>query len=94
MLPYLDREATTDGRDRRGPVDDLGKPVSRLCEKFTVQVSALWIDLIFAQVVLIVALVLGNLVTEYARPEIRQCPLKSSEFAFQHGSELSIAEQR
>ena len=93
MVPDLNCEATPDGRDRCGPVDDLGKPVSRLSEKFTTQVSALWVDLILAQVVLGVALVFRNLVTEYARPEIGQCPLESSEFAFQHASELSITKQ-
>ena len=71
VLPDLNREATPDGRDRCGPVDDLRKPVIRLREKFTAQVAALWVDLILPQVVLSVALVFGNLVTEYARPEIR-----------------------
>jgi hypothetical protein len=94
VLPDLNRETTPDGRDWRCPVDDLGKPVGGLREKITAQVSALWVNLILAQVVLSVALVFGNLVTEYARPEIGQCPLESSEFAFQHGSELSITKLR
>ena len=76
MMPNLDGEATSDGRDRRIPVDELWVLLRRLGEKIQAQVTTLRVDLIITQTMGRKALMRRHPIPEQPPLDVQQIPFK------------------